>query len=88
MIRKQFYIDPHHDYLLKKLARAMGTTEAELVRRALEAHLNTGLVAGRNLRAWEAERSFIQERGKMRGETRPLRGKDGRTWLRDDLYDR
>jgi len=62
MIRKQFYVDPHHDYLLKKLARATGTSEAELVRRALEAHLNTGMATGHNPGAWDAERAFIESR--------------------------
>lgn len=88
MIRKQFYLDPHHDYLLKKLARATGTSEAELVRRALEAHLNTGMATGHNPGAWDAEKAFIESRIKMLGEAVHPSGKSGRTWQRNDLYDR
>lgn len=88
MIRKQFYVDPHHDYLLKKLARATGVSEAELVRRALEAHLNTCMAAGHNLKAWEAEKAFIEDRIKMQRETAHPSAEIGRSWLRDDLYDR
>ena len=36
MIRKQVYLKLHHDVLLKKRAKALGVTEAELVRCALE----------------------------------------------------
>jgi hypothetical protein len=39
MIRKQLYIDPHQDALLKRKARELGLSEAELVRRALDAAL-------------------------------------------------
>jgi hypothetical protein len=36
MIRKQFYIDKRHQILLRKLARARGVSEAEIVRQAIE----------------------------------------------------
>lgn len=88
MIRKQIYLEPHHDYLLKKLAQATKSSEAELVRRVLEAHLNADTMAGRNRKAWEAEKAFIQNRIKMHGEVgHPLR-EGPRTWRRDDLHDR
>ncbi len=40
MIRKQLYIDPLQDALLKRKAQELGLSEAELVRRALEIALN------------------------------------------------
>ncbi len=40
MIRKQLYIDPQQDVLLKRKAHELGLSEAELVRRALETLLN------------------------------------------------
>jgi hypothetical protein len=40
MIRKQLYIDPQQDALLKRKAHELGLSEAELVRRALEIALN------------------------------------------------
>jgi hypothetical protein len=39
MIRKQLYIDPHQEAALKRKARELGLSEAELVRRALDAVL-------------------------------------------------
>jgi hypothetical protein len=39
MIRKQFYIFPDQDAALKRKARELGVSEAELVRRALDAVL-------------------------------------------------
>ncbi len=39
MIRKQLYIDPQQDAALKRKARDLGLSEAELVRRALDAAL-------------------------------------------------
>jgi hypothetical protein len=39
MIRKQLYIDPSQDAALKRKARELGLSEAELVRRALDAVL-------------------------------------------------
>ena len=36
LIRKQTYITPEQDRALKRLAQRYGTTEAEIVRRALD----------------------------------------------------
>jgi len=80
MIRKQLYIEPHQDALLKKRARLEGVTEAELVRRALEAHLGR-VSARKDPAAWEKEKAFIASR---RGAGRGRR----RSWRREDLYDR
>jgi hypothetical protein len=39
VIRKQLYIEPHQEAALKRRARELGVSEAELVRRALDAAL-------------------------------------------------
>lgn len=39
MIRKQLYIEPHQEEALKRRSRELGVSEAELVRRALDAAL-------------------------------------------------
>lgn len=84
VIRKQVYIEPHQEALLKRKARALGLTEAELVRQALEKHLRTGEGIRPSLDAWEAEKRFIRDRMKLaRGETRKKR-----RWRREELYDR
>ncbi len=36
MVRKQFYIRKRHQLLLRKLARAKGVSEAEIIRQAIE----------------------------------------------------
>ena len=36
MVRKQVYIEPRHERLLKTRAKQLGVTEAELIRRSLE----------------------------------------------------
>ena len=46
MIRKQVYIEPHQERLLKERARQLDVTEAELSRRSLEQGL-TGMVPRR-----------------------------------------
>jgi hypothetical protein len=80
MIRKQLYIEPRQAALLKKRAGLEGVSEAELVRRALDAHL--GQVATRpDPAAWEKEKAFLAGR---RGAGRGGR----RNWRREDLYDR
>jgi hypothetical protein len=83
MIRKQFYIEPRHQAILKRMAKEEGVTEAEAIRRALD-QLDAGLRLARAQRAsaWDKEEAFIRDwlaRGGVKG---------GRTWKRDDAYDR
>lgn len=81
-IRKQIYLDLEQDVKLKELANALETSEAELIRQAIDAHVSTLRRRRRNRKAWQAERAFIQEwmnQGPVSG---------GRTWRREDLYDR
>ncbi len=81
-IRKQIYIDPAQDVKLKELAQALETSEAELIRQAIDAHVSTLRRRRRNRKAWQAEKIFIQEwlsQGPVTG---------GRAWRREDLYDR
>jgi hypothetical protein len=62
MIRKQVYIEPLQDAILKKRARMLGISEAEVIRRAIDeqtAFLHPGI---RDLEAWEREKVFIAKR--------------------------
>ncbi len=36
MVRKQIYIEERHERLLKRISKARGVSEAELIRRAIE----------------------------------------------------
>ena len=81
-VRKQIYIEPEQEERLKRLSAAMGVAEAEIIRQALDRELGALGRRTRDLGVWEAELEFIQElmsRGVVEG---------GRTWRRDDLYDR
>ena len=57
-VRKQLYIEPDQEALLKRLSRELKVTEAELVRRAL-ANLSAVAQPIKDLEAWEREKEFI-----------------------------
>jgi hypothetical protein len=82
MIRKQVYIESYQDVLLKKKARSLGVTEAELVRRAIEAHLKAGPGLRLDRTAWEEEKKFIT------GRMKPAQKVARRNWRREERYDR
>ncbi|MCL6479145.1 MAG: hypothetical protein K6T65_12145 [Peptococcaceae bacterium] len=82
MVRKQVYIKPEQEVLLKRQAKRLGVTEAELIRRAISAHFQRGLVHGQDPRGWEEEKQFIKSlirAGRVSGK---------RAWNREELYDR
>lgn len=81
-VRKQVYIDPAQESLLKRLAQSTGTTEAEIIRQAIDRQVRALWPSKPNLAAWEDERAFIA--GLIR--LGPLPG--GRTWRREDLHGR
>ncbi len=81
-VRKQIYIDPEQEALLKRLSGDTGMSEAEIIRQAIDQHAQNLGYPRPDLTAWEAEREFIQsliDKGPVPG---------GRTWRREDLYDR
>ncbi len=81
-VRKQIYLDRAQELHLKQLAAATGLSEAEIIRRTLNLRLGIPTKQPRDLSAWEEEKRFIKEwiaQGPVAG---------GRTWKREDLYDR
>lgn len=82
MIRKQLYLSADQNFILKETAREMGITEAELVRRAIDRHIDTFKWQKKDSKAWAKERKFIQQWIKQG----PVNGR--RTWKREDLYER
>ncbi|KKM11651.1 hypothetical protein SY88_08230 [Clostridiales bacterium PH28_bin88] len=81
LVRKQLYIYRTQDALLKRRARELGVTEAELVRQAIDGQMNTVSFRGRDATAWEEEKEFIRQ-WMAKG---PVDGR--RTWRREDLYE-
>ena len=81
MIRKQVYITPEQEALLKRRAKALGVSEAELVRRGVELAGRSRAALAPDDAAWEAELRFIKERARIQALGRE------RGWTRDELYD-
>jgi hypothetical protein len=81
MIRKQVYIEPEQEALLKRLSKEQGLTEAELIRSGI-LRLSSRSDVVRDITFWEEEKRFI--RSLMKKGT--LKGK--RRWKREDLYER
>jgi hypothetical protein len=81
MIRKQIYIESRQETTLKQQARALGITEAEVIRRAIDRQMTSVRFGTRDPKAWERERAFIAKR-MAKG---PVSG--GRQWKRDDAYE-
>jgi len=83
MVRKQIYIQKRQEVLLKKLSLLRGTSEAEVIRKALDQELQGG--AGKpqpDPQAWEQAHQFMLElhaQGPL--ESQP------RSWTRDELYE-
>jgi hypothetical protein len=82
MVRKQIYLRSDQDAWLKRLALETGLSEAELIRQALDRRLRGLPRPGRNLAAWEAEMAYLRQL-----DDEPV-APGGRSWKRDDLYDR
>jgi hypothetical protein len=81
MIRKQIYIESRQQAILKEQARTLGTTEAELIRQAIDRQMTSVRLGARDLKAWEREKTFIAKR-MAKG---PAPG--GRRWKREDAYE-
>jgi hypothetical protein len=82
MIRKQVYIEARQEQLLKRLAKDLHLSEAELIRRGIDGGLDRLVGVRPDTAAWgEAERYIL---ARMRKGT----AKGKRRWTREDLYDR
>lgn len=81
MVRKQIYIQRRRQAILRRLARARGVSEAELIRQAIDHHMNAGArLAQPDPEAWDRARRFmlaLHARGPVQGQTR--------SWKREDL---
>lgn len=81
MVRKQLYIEPRQERLLKRLAKERGTTEAEIVRAAIDKFANEPELSREEIWAREVER--------MRAHAAATQGalQKPRDWKREDLYE-
>lgn len=81
-VRKQIYIEPYQDNMLKRVANETGISEAEFIRQAIDFQAHLFLPAKTDQAAWAKEKVFITE---LIGQG-PVTG--GRSWQREDLYER
>lgn len=81
-VRRQIYIEPQQETALKQLAERTGVSEGEIIRPAIDNHLRSFRRSRPAPEAWEREKEFIL----ALMQRRPVSG--GRTWKREDLYDR
>lgn len=81
MVRKQVYIEPRQERLLKRRARALGVTEAELIRDGIDLLDSARPPAASRERALTELFAVIEKRIEMRVP------QTGRGWTREDLYE-
>jgi hypothetical protein len=82
MIRKQIYIRKHQDELLKRLAKARGLSEAEIIRQAIERESGgTSLEPlSDSVAAWQEIVQFLENRRQKSKPGKPYR------WNREEIY--
>ena len=82
MLRKQIYIPKRQQVQLKRLAKARGVSEAEVIRQAIEREVL--LTASRPT---AGDRSALEEFLRFGSSRRATKNTTGRTWSRDELYE-
>ena len=81
MIRKQVYIEQRQERLLKRRARELRVTEAELIRRGIDQIGRLPSLFPNREESWRAAKLLIGQRMKMRVP------QTGRTRRRENLYE-
>jgi hypothetical protein len=81
MIRKQIYLEPAQDVILRQRAQELGVSEAALIRRCLDLVGQQAVPLPRDRQAWADELAFLQHRAQT------IPGRAGRRgWTREELY--
>ena len=81
MVRKQIYITPAQERLLKQQARALGITESEVIRRGITQLSRVPAEVPLDHRAWLEELAFMRKRARKAGAG------GARNWTREELYE-
>jgi hypothetical protein len=80
MVRRQVYLAPEQDALLRRRAQELGVSESAVIRMSIEQAQASA--TPRNDDAWQEELAFIRKRAAI-----PETG-EKRRWTRDELYGR
>ncbi len=83
MVRKQIYISRRQEQLLKRLSKALGISEANFIRQALDHELSGDATTQREP---EVQASSLDEFIKTARQPRGLKGEPMR-WNRAELYE-
>ena len=83
MVRKQIYIEERHERLLKRISKARGVSEAELILQSIERETTGGspLLLDPDQAAWDKIVRFVEKRKSLRPGARPYR------WNRLNAYE-
>ena len=83
MVRKQIYLEERQEARLKRIARARGISEAEVIRQAIDRQVRGVSVdtGGGDPTVWESALRFMRSLA-----ARPRRRRQGRGWTREDAY--
>jgi hypothetical protein len=83
MVRKQIYIPKRQQLLLKRKAKAVGISEAELIRQAIDRNLEGegSRQFRRDPEAWDKAYKFMLARQARGATAQPYR------WKREDAYE-
>jgi len=83
MIRKQVYLEPRQDVQIKRLAEERGTTEADIIRQAVDLLLAESQRLRRAQSAWQAAQALMETRASYAVQNDQI---EQLTWTRDELY--
>ena len=87
-VRKQIYLEERQDRLLRREARAQGVSQAELIRRTIEAGVTQAVRGGTNPAAFDAVLRLARRRTRARlGGAEARKRKEAGVRSRDDLYE-
>ena len=82
MVRKQIYIQERHERLLKRISKARGVSEAQVIRQAIEREtVGEKPLLAPDQAAWDKILCFAKNRKALRPNVRPYR------WNRLDAYE-
>ena len=81
MVRKQVYIEPRQEISLRRRAKELGISQAELLRRCIDGMGTAPATMPRDVAAWDEAKAYIEERMSIAAP------QTSRTWTRDELYD-
>jgi hypothetical protein len=79
-VRKQVYLEPDQNRLLKQRSKKLGVTESDLIRQGITQLSHQPASVPLDRQAWQAELRFIKRR--VRVKTRAHE----RRWTRKELY--